>query len=291
MPEFPDLEVYAAALRQRLVGQPVTAAKARDLFVLRTVVPPLDALAGKKVETIERIGKRLAVGLQGDVWLVIHLMVLGRLHWRTDGKLPKTALFSLGNPLGTLWLSESGKKRRASVHVVQGRAAAQGLGRGGLEVMQASEVEFAAALGSQRRTLKRALCDPSILSAIGNAYSDEILHRAKLSPLQLTTNLDDETLRLLYLATRAVLQEWLDRLSSEAAGGFPEHVTAFRPEMAVHGKFGQPCPVCRAPVQRIVYADNECNYCAKCQCGGRLLADRALSQLLKDSWPKRLEEK
>ena len=289
MPEWPDLEVYRHALHTRLVGRPIAALRAPDAFVVRTFDPPLASLVGEVVCDIRRIGKRIAIGTHGDLWLVVHLMVLGRLHFRpAPAKVPKTALLVLENDLGTLWLTESGSKRRASVHVLRGWAAAQAHDRGGLEVMDADIPTFATALRSQRRTLKRALCDPSILAAIGNAYSDEILHAAQLSPLQLTTNLSDDEIGRLHGSIHRVLLQWRDLLQAEAGDTFPEHVTAFRPEMAVHGKFGQPCPVCQAPVQRIVYADNQCNYCARCQTGGRLLADRAMSQLLKDSWPKTL---
>ncbi|MBM4344170.1 MAG: formamidopyrimidine-DNA glycosylase [Deltaproteobacteria bacterium] len=292
MPEYPDLEVYADALRPRLQGTPLQAVRALDPFVVRTVDPPLSALVGQTPISVRRLGKRLAIGTDGDLWLVVHLMVLGRLHFRAgpDPKVPKTALVALTNANGALWLTEAGSKRRASVHLVRGEAGLLPHLRGGLEVMTASLTEFAQALRCKRRTLKRALCDPTVLAAIGNAYSDEILHTAGLSPLQLTTNLDDAEMHRLFGAAQATLTLWRNRLHTEAGGGFPEHVTAFRPDMAVHGRYRQPCPVCAAPVQRIVYADNECNYCARCQTGGRLLADRALSQLLKDSWPRTLDD-
>ncbi len=292
MPEFPDLEVYADALRTRLLHTPILAVQAQDPFVVRTFDPPIGALVGQTPVAVRRLGKRLAIGTDGDLWLVVHLMVLGRLHFRSglQPKVPKTALVVLHNLHGALWLTESGSKRRASVHVVRGEAGLAAHQRGGLEVMTASPATFAEVLRSKRRTLKRALCDPTVLAAIGNAYSDEILHAARLSPLQLTTNLDDAELGRLFDAVRATLTLWYARLAAEAGEGFPEHVTAFRPDMAVHGKYRQPCPVCAAPVPRIVYADNECNYCARCQTGGRLLADRALSQLLKDSWPRTLDE-
>ncbi len=292
MPEYPDLEVYAEALRARLLGTPIDLVRAQDPFVVRTVDPPLVALHGQVPVAVRRLGKRLAIGTDGDLWLVVHLMVLGRLHFRPspDPKVPKTALVVLQNARGTLWLTESGSRRRASLHLVRGEAGLAHHQRGGLEVMTATVADFAQALRSKRRTLKRALCDPTVLAAIGNAYSDEILHAARLSPLQLTTNLDESEMAQLFAAVQTTLQLWRDRLAAEAGDGFPEHVTAFRPDMAVHGRFRQPCPVCAAPVQRIVYADNECNYCARCQTGGRLLADRALSQLLKDSWPRTLDD-
>ncbi|MBI5607652.1 MAG: formamidopyrimidine-DNA glycosylase [Deltaproteobacteria bacterium] len=290
MPEWPDLDVYRQQLQQRLVGQTVVAVAAPDPFLLRTVVPPLSQLVGRTVQSVELLGKRLVFGFDGDLFAVLHLMVLGRLHWQSPiGKLAKTALWHLDVAPGRLWLTESGKKRKASLHVLQGRAALAAHDRGGIDVFATDPAEFARVLRAAPRTVKRALCDPAVVAAIGNAYSDEILHAAQLSPLQRTANLSDDELLRLWHKTREVLLRWRDRLQAEAAGGFPEHVTAFRPEMAVHGKFGKPCPVCAAPVQRIVYADNECNYCARCQTGGRLLSDRALAQLLKDSWPKYLD--
>ncbi len=290
MPEWPDLDVYRQQLQQRLGGQRVVACAAPDLFLLRTVAPPLSELVGKTVRSVELLGKRLVFGLDGDLYAVLHLMVLGRLHWQAPvGKLAKTALWHLDVAQGRLWLTESGKKRKASLHVLTGRAALLAHDRGGIDVFATDAAEFARVLRAAPRTVKRALCDPAVVAAIGNAYSDEILHAAQLSPLQRTANLSDAELLRLWQKAREVLLRWRDRLAAEAAGGFPEHVTAFRPEMAVHGKFGQPCPVCGAPVQRIVYADNECNYCARCQTGGRLLSDRALAQLLKDSWPKTLD--
>ena len=280
--------VYCEALAARVRGQPLLGARIVHPFVLRTVEPPLSALHGRRVDDVRRLGKRIVIAFEGDLFLVLHLMVAGRLRWLDKGKRPPAritlALFEF--PQGTFAMTEAGTKRRASLHVVDGAGALASLDAGGLEIAGADLTTFAARLRAENHTLKRALTDPRILSGIGNAYSDEILHRAKASPLAHTRKLDDEAMARLYDATRAVLAEWTARLRTAAGADFPEKVTAFRPEMAVHGKFRQACPVCGTPVQRIVYADNECNYCPVCQTGGVVLADRALSRLLHDSWPR-----
>jgi formamidopyrimidine-DNA glycosylase len=291
MPELPDLTVYLEALQRRIVGQRLERILILSPFLLRTVDPPLTAVQDLKVTQVRRLGKRLAVGLEGELWLVFHLMIAGRLHWFDQGgKVSKrAALARLEFSSGTLTLTEAGSKRRASLHLVRGE---QGLRRedpGGIDILQSSLDEFAARLRSENHTLKRALTDPKLFSGIGNAYSDEILHAAKLSPVLLTRRIDDAQIRTLYLATREQITLWTERLRRVAAGGFPEKVTAFRDDMAVHGRYRQPCPVCGTPVQRIRYADNETNYCARCQNGGRLLADRALSRLLKQDWPKSVD--
>jgi formamidopyrimidine-DNA glycosylase len=289
MPELPDVIVYCEAVDARVRGQPLGAARIVNPFVLRTVEPPLANLVGKRVAGVRRLGKRIVLDFEDDLHLVIHLMIAGRLRWLANGrKAPgriTLALFDL--PDGTLALTEAGTKRRASLHVVQGHDALTAHDPGALDVEDADEATFAARLRVENHTLKRALTDPHILSGIGNAYSDEILHRARLSPLAHTAKLDDAEMARLYAATREVLREWTDRLRSEAGEGFPEKVTAFRPEMAVHGKFREPCPVCGTAVQRIVYAENECNYCPGCQTGGVILADRALSRLLHKSFPRK----
>lgn len=292
MPELPDVEVYVAALRERVEGRRLVALRLESAFVLRSVEPPASSLVGATVSGVERLGKRIVLAFEGELFAVIHLMIAGRLRWIALGKgAPKRialAIFEFEN--GALVFTEAGTKKRASLHVVRGRAALAEHARGGLEPIGATSDDFRAALGRENRTLKRALTDPRLFSGIGNAYSDEILHRARLSPMRLTSSLDSAEIERLCAAANDVLVEWRERLDRERHGGFPEHVTAFRPEMAVHGKYGQPCPVCAAPVQRIVYAANECNYCARCQNEGRLLADRALSRLLKADWPKTLEE-
>lgn len=292
MPELPDLEAYRTALQPRIGGATLRGVRLGNPFVLRTVTPRPDVLAGRAVHSIRRLGKRLALGLDGDYWLIVHLMVAGRLQWlAVDAKIPKKlGLLALDFASGTLLLTEAGTKRRAAVHIVDSEAALKAHDPGGVEPLTASVAEYAVQLRRKNQTLKRALTDPRAFSGIGNAYSDEILHRAGLSPLLTTARLDDAAVLALRGAAVAVLGAWRDRLGAEAAAAWPHRVTAFRPEMAVHGKFGQPCPQCAAPVQRIVYADNECNYCARCQTGGRLLADRALSRLLKDLWPKTLDE-
>jgi formamidopyrimidine-DNA glycosylase len=292
MPELPDVAAYISALEPRIVGQPLEHVRLASVFVLRTADPPLTDAEGRVVRELRRIGKRIAIGLDGDLWLVLHLMIAGRLHWRPPAaKLGgRNALAAFDFPDGTLVLTEAGTKRRASLHVVRGEAALEEMDPGGIDVFAAGLAAFRAALTVENRTLKRALTDPRFLSGIGNAYSDEILHAAQLSPIALTQKLTDAEWQRLFDATRQTLQLWIDRLRDEAAIAFPEHVTAFRPDMVVHGRFGQPCPRCREPVQRIRYADNETNYCARCQTGGTLLADRSLSRLLKADWPRTLEE-
>lgn len=281
MPELPDVVVYVEALRERVVGHKLTRATVRGPFLLRSVAPPLDVLCGRTVTDVRRIGKRIAIGFSGGLWLVIHLMIAGRLHW--NGKRAPLAAFEFDH--GALSLTEAGTQHRAQIHVLNSPPEAAGL-----EVLDASLDAFAGTLKSANHTLKRALTDPRLFSGIGNAYSDEILHRAHLSPIAMTLKLTPEETARLHAATREVLSEWVDRLRAKAAGKFPEKVTAFREEMAVHGKYGQPCPRCGARIQRIRYASNETNYCARCQTGGRLLADRALSRLLREDWPRTLEE-
>jgi formamidopyrimidine-DNA glycosylase len=292
MPELPDVDVYVAALRARVTGATLLGIRIANPFLLRSVAPPPADAAGLRVAEVGRLGKRIVIGLEGGLFLVVHLMIAGRLHWKPKGaKLAgKLTLAAFDFQTGTLTLTEAGSKRRASLHLVRGQDALRTLDRGGIEVLNVELPAFRDALVRENRTLKRALTDPSILSGIGNAYSDEILHAARLSPVQLTRNLDEAELARLLEATRRTLMAWRDRLAAEAGDEFPEKVTAFRPEMAVHGRFRLPCPVCGAPVQRIVYADNEANYCARCQTGGRLLADRALSRLLGKDWPRTLEE-
>ncbi len=292
MPEFPDLECYLSALESRVKGQVIERVRLASPFVLRSVEPPLSVVHGKRVLGFRRVGKRIVFELEEGFFLVIHLMVAGRLYWKeANAKIPGRAglaAFDFAN--GTLLLTEVSTKKRASIHVVHGEAALKQMDRGGLEVMTSHVEQFAERLRSENHTLKRSLTDPRLFSAIGNAYSDEILHRAKLSPVKQSKSLTGEEIARLYEATRAVLTEWKNRLTTEIGDGWPEKVTAFRPEMAVHGKHKQPCPVCGAAVQRIVYAENETNYCAKCQSQGRLLADRSLSRLLKDDWPTTLDE-
>ena len=291
MPELPDVAVYREALEQRLVGQRLENMLLQSPFLLRTVTPPIASALGRRVTEVRRIGKRLALGLEGGLWLVFHLMIAGRLHW-FDAGVPlgrRAALARLQFDNGTLTLTEAGTKRRASLHLVQGEEALRRQDPGGLEVLTSTAAEFAERLRRENHTLKRALTDPRLFSGIGNAYSDEILHAARLSPVMLTSRASDAEVLRLHGAVREQLQLWTERLRSEAAGRFPERVTAFRSAMAVHGRFRLPCPVCGTPVQRIRYADNETNYCPTCQTGGRLLADRALSRLLKKDWPKTLE--
>ncbi len=292
MPELPDIVVYIEALNARIRGQPLRQARIAGPLLLRTVDPPLESCYGKCVQSFRRLGKRIAIGLEDSNWLVLHLMIAGRLHWRQPGaKLAaKRGLAAFDFPCGTLLLIEAGSTKRASLHVVRGEDGLRALQRGGVEVLDASLAEFAAALGAQNRTLKRALTDPRICSGIGNAYADEILHRAKLSPLALTCKLTSSEVERLYAAAREVLTQWLAYLRAQARERFPEKVTAFRDGMAVHGRYRQPCPDCGAPVQRIRYASNETNYCARCQTGGRLLADRSLSRLLRSDWPRSLED-
>ncbi len=292
MPELPDITVYIDHLETRLVGQTLEHVRLVNPFVLRSVTPPIAAAEGTKVTGLRRLGKRIVIELESELFLVLHLMIAGRLRWvGKDAKLPgRITLAAFEFPSGTLIFTEAGTKRRASMHLVEGEAALAAMDPGGLEVLEAGLEEFAARLKRENHTLKRALTDPHLFSGIGNAYSDEILHRAKLSPVALTLPLSEAEVTRLYQAARATLVEWTERLRQHAGGEFPEKVTAFREGMAVHGRFGKPCPACGSPVQRIVYAENETNYCARCQTGGRILADRALSRLLKKSWPRSIDE-
>jgi len=292
MPELPDIVVYVEALERRILGQPLERVRLASPFVLRSVDPPVREAEGRRVVAVRRLGKRIVLALEGGLFVVIHLMIAGRLRWRPPGaKTPgRIGLAAFDFPGGTLLLTEAGSKRRASLHLIRGEAALAGFDRGGLEPLETSLAGFRDRLVSESHTLKRALTDPRLFSGIGNAYSDEILHRARLSPVALTRRLDDDGIERLYDAARAVLVEWTDRLRREAGDGFPENVTAFHDGMAVHGRFREPCPICGTPVQRIRYADNETNYCPACQTGGRLLADRGLSRLLKEDWPRSLEE-
>jgi formamidopyrimidine-DNA glycosylase len=291
MPELPDITVYVEALEQRVVGQPLLEARLNTPFLLRTVDPPLSELVGKTVRGVKRLGKRIAFEMDGDLYMVLHLMIAGRLHWKSPtAKQTRADLAAFDFPNGTLTLTEAGTKRRASLYLVRGTPGLAEFQRGGLEVLDATRDEFAARLRAENHTVKRSLTDPRLFSGIGNAYSDEILHRARMSPVKLTSRLTDDEIATLFDATRTTLIEWTDRLRAESRDAFPEKVTAFRAEMAVHGKYKQPCPVCGTPVQRIRYADNETNYCARCQTEGKLLADRALSRLLKQDWPKSVDE-
>jgi formamidopyrimidine-DNA glycosylase len=292
MPELPDINAYLIALQTRIVGQYLLGIRLGSPFVLRTAQPAISAAVGHRVLRLERIGKRVALGLDHELWIVIHLMIAGRLHWRAPGvKLGgRNNLAAFDFEKGSLLLTEAGTKRRASIHVVVGETALRSLDPGGIDVLSSSLAEFRAALTVENRTLKRALTDPRIVSGIGNAYSDEILHAAQLSPVTHTHRLREEEWPRFYDATRATLQKWIEKLAADAGGRFPEKVTAFRADMAVHGRFGQPCPRCGDGVQRIRYADNETNYCARCQTGGKLLADRALSRLLGADWPRTLDE-
>jgi formamidopyrimidine-DNA glycosylase len=292
MPELPDIVLYIEALQERIHGQPLEDVRLANPFLLRTVDPPIANVIGRTVTGFRRIGKRIAIGLEGDLWLVLHLMIAGRLHWRDRGaKLGgKIALAAFDFPNGTLQLTEAGTKRRASLHVVQGDDGLRGLDPGGLEVLDADLATFSDALTAGNHTLKRALTDPRTFSGIGNAYSDEILFAAQLSPVTLTRRLKPDEIARLFDTIKNTLLYWVDRQRKEAAGGFPEKVTAFREGMAVHGRYGQPCLRCGALIQRIAYADNETNYCAFCQTGGKLLADRALSRLMRQDWPRTLDE-
>ncbi len=292
MPELPDISAYIAALEARILGQPLERVRLASVFLLRTVDPPLENVEGRTVVALRRIGKRICIGMEGDLWLVLHLMIAGRLHWKTpQAKLAgRNALAAFDFPTGSLTLTEAGSKRRASLHVVRGEEGLRSADTGGIEIFSTDLDGFRAALTEENRTLKRALTDPRLVSGVGNAYSDEILHAARLSPVTLTHKLKPEEWERLFSATRSTLSLWIDRLLAEARKKFPEGVTAFRPEMAVHGKFDQPCPRCGEKVQRIRYADNETNYCARCQTGGRVLADRSLSRLLGSDWPRTLEE-
>jgi len=294
LPELPDIVVYIEALQQRLVGQRLERLQLHSPFVLRSVDPPIESIVGLTVRGVRRSGKRIVLEFDQDLFLVLHLMIAGRLRWREAGQKPgvggKLLLASFVMPNGTLLFTEASSKKRASLQVVRGATALAALDRGGVEPLEATLEAFREALVRESHTLKRALTDPRLFSGIGNAYSDEILHAAQLSPLKLTRSLTDEEVARLRAAVRETLERWTERLRSELAGQFPEKVTAFHDQMAVHGRYRQPCPVCGAPVQRIVYAANECNYCARCQTGGRLLADRSLSRLLRDDWPKSIDD-
>jgi formamidopyrimidine-DNA glycosylase len=292
MPELPDITVYIEALRERILGARLESTRITHPFLLRTFDPPLSSLYGRRVVDLRRVGKRVAIGFEGDRWLMLHLMIAGRLHWFAAGatRTGRAALAYFMFDTGILTLTEAGSKRRASLWVFGSSQQLSEQDPGGLEILEAPYEAFRNRLLAENHTLKRSLTDPQTFSGIGNAYSDEILHRARLSPITLTQKLDEPAVRRLYDATREVLPEWIERLRADAGKNFPEQVSAFRPEMAVHGRFGQPCPICGAPVQRIRYADNETNYCPKCQTGGRILADRSLSRLLKDDWPRTIDE-
>ncbi len=291
MPELPDISAYISALEPRIVGQPLEGVRSAGISLLRTAQPPLASAAGRTVRELRRIGKRIAFGLDGDLWLVLHLMIAGRLHWRPPGaKLAgRQSLAAFDFPKGSLLLTEAGTKRRASLYVLDGVEALRLVDPGGIDVFASDLSQFRAALSAENHTLKRVLTDPRVVDGIGNAYSDEILHAARLSPISLTQKLKPEEWERLYTATRETLQLWIERLRSEAEAGFPEKVTAFRKDMAVHGRYGEPCPRCGEKVLRIRYADNETNYCAKCQTGGVVLADRSLSRLLGKDWPRTLD--
>jgi formamidopyrimidine-DNA glycosylase len=292
MPELPDIAAYITALEARILAQPLEHVRLGSVFLLRTAEPPLAGVEGRQVCAIRRIGKRIAIGVESDLWLVLHLMIAGRLHWKPpQAKLAgRNALAAFDFPNGSLVLTEAGSKRRASLHVLRGEEGLRSVDPGGVEIFSTDLGGFRAALTAENRTLKRALTDPRLVSGVGNAYSDEILHAAQLSPVTLTQKLKPEEWERLFAATRSTLTQWMERLRAEAEAAFPEKVTAFRPEMAVHGRYGQPCPRCGEKVQRIRYADNETNYCARCQTGGKVLADRSLSRLLGADWPRTLEE-
>ena len=293
MPELPDITVYIEALEERILGQRLERVRLVTPFLLRTVEPPVSATEGRAVSGFRRIGKRIAIGLEGDIWLILHLMIAGRLHWKpSQAKIPggRRGLAAFDFPNGTLVLTEAGSKKRAGLYLASGEASLSEHNPGGLEVLETDFNLFASTITAMNHTLKRALTDPRILSGIGNAYSDEILHRARLSPVTLTQNLSDDGLQRLFDATRATLLHWIEQLRKDRGDGFPEKVTAFRPGMAVHGRYGEPCPDCGAKVQRIRYGANETNYCVTCQTGGKLLADRSLSRLLKKDWPRTLEQ-
>jgi formamidopyrimidine-DNA glycosylase len=292
VPELPDLTVYVEAIAARVEGRPLERVRVASPFLVRTADPPLAAAHGRSVRGVRRLGKRIVLALEGDLFLALHLMIAGRLHWKEPGArlAGRVALAALDFAPGSLTLTEAGTQRRAALHLVAGEAALAALDRGGLEPLEAGLDAFRAALRRERHTLKRALTDPGLFAGIGNAYSDEILHRARLSPVALTASLDDEAVARLHAATGAVLREWTERLRAEAGGGFPEGVTAFRPEMAVHGRHRRPCPACGTLVQRIVRAANEVDYCPRCQTGGRILSDRSLARLLKADWPRTVDE-
>jgi formamidopyrimidine-DNA glycosylase len=292
MPELPDITIYVEALERRLIGERLERVRIQSPLLLRTFDPPLESVDGEIIREVCRLGKRIVLGLDDDLWLVLHLMIAGRLQWKQSGAKLATkaalAVFTFSN--GTLLLTEAGTKRRASLYLIRGEEGLREHDRGGIEPITATLNEFEASLRKENHTVKRALADPQLFSGIGNAYSDEILHRARMSPLALTQKLKSEEVERLYSATRTVLVEWIERLRAEVGEGWPEKVTAFRPDMAAHGRFGKPCPVCGAPIQRIRYADNETNYCPGCQTNGRILADRSLSRLLKDDWPRHLDD-
>jgi formamidopyrimidine-DNA glycosylase len=292
VPELPDVTLYVEALRERILGRRLERVSIRGPFLLRSAVPPVTAVEGKLVQDIRRVGKRIAIGVKGDLWLALHLMIAGRLHWKATAPKPtdKKVLAAFTFDSGVVTFTEAGTQHRASLHVVSGEGGLRALDAGGIDVFAAGLDEFAAALRVENHTLKRSLTDPRLFSGIGNAYSDEILHAAQLSPVTMTQRLDAGQIERLYGATRGVLREWVARLKTQAGGKFPEKVTAFHEEMAVHGKYGKPCPRCGAKVQRIRYASNETNYCPVCQTGGKLLADRGLSRLLREDWPRSLEE-
>jgi formamidopyrimidine-DNA glycosylase len=292
MPELPDISAYIDALESRIVAQPMERIRLASPFLLRTVDPSPGDLEGRVVHELRRIGKRIAIGVEGDLWLVLHLMIAGRLHWRERGAKLKgrQALAAFDFPNGSLVLTEAGARHRASLHLLRGRDSLNAIDPGGIDVLASDLAAFRAALSAENRTLKRALTDPRIVSGIGNAYSDEILHAAQMSPIMLTQKLTPDDWQRLFTATRDTLKLWVDRLRGEAEKGFPEKVTAFRPEMAVHGRYGKPCPRCGESIQRIRYADNETNYCPRCQTAGKLLADRSLSRLLRSDWPRTLDE-
>ena len=292
MPELPDIAAYIIALEERILEQPIEQVRLASAFLLRTADPPLSSVEGRTVHSLRRIGKRIAIGVDGDLWLVLHLMIAGRLHWRPpQAKLSgRQNLAAFDFPSGSLVLTEAGSKRRASLHVIRGEEPLRAIDPGGVEIFSTNLDGFRTALTFENRTLKRALTDPRLVSGIGNAYSDEILHAARLSPIALTHKLKSDEWERLFVATRSTLTVWMDRLRGEAEKAFPEKVTAFRPEMAVHGRYNEPCPRCGQKVQRIRYADNETNYCAQCQTGGKVLADRSLSRLLGSDWPRSLDE-
>jgi len=292
MPELPDIAAYISALEPRIIGQPLKRVRLASAFLLRTAQPPITDVEGRAVRALRRIGKRIAIGVEGDLWLVLHLMIAGRLHWGPAGARlsGRQSLAAFDFPNGSLVLTEAGTKRRASLHVLAGEEGLRSIDPGGIEVFTSDLASFRAALTEENRTLKRALTDPRLVSGIGNAYSDEILHAARLSPVTLTHKLKEDEWARLFAATRDTLRLWIERLRAEAGDGFPEKVTAFRKDMAVHGRYGQPCPRCGEKIQRIRYADNETNYCARCQTGGKVLADRSLSRLLRSDWPRTLEE-
>ena len=292
MPELPDIAAYISALEPRIMGQPIERVRLTSPFLLRTVQPPITNVESRTVRELRRIGKRIAIGVDGDLWLVLHLMIAGRLHWRLPGaKLSgRQNLAAFDFPNGSLVLTEAGTKRRASLHVLAGEEGLRSVDPGGIDIFTSDFTSFRAALMFENRTLKRALTDPRLVSGIGNAYSDEILHAAQLSPITLTHKLQTHEWERLFAATHHTLRLWIDRLRAEAGSGFPEKVTAFRKDMAVHGRYGEPCPRCGEKIQRIRYADNETNYCARCQTGGKVLADRGLSRLLRSDWPRTLEE-